>query len=222
MKFVSSKIFDLFCFCWWDGSKEHQEPRGVAETSREHCEEGERMSRVPLQAKPGEIHASWQIVVLKGLKPQVHWGQFINPTPHWWPESTAENSRPGESWGQEEQDTEGTDLGNWKQFLYQAVVVAGACLEVHMQSVVPWQWPVPAWNKVDPHHRATSTEYRSKIPLSTPLWRPSKLLCTRTFWRIKFGREVIWETENLFERNFYKNKKKFWTRRAGDIINWKL
>lgn len=221
MKFVGSKIFDLLYFCWWDGSRENRELRGVAGTSREHCR-GRWVNESG--ASPGKTWGDSCFMTNCGsegakasssLWPIYKSHSTLVTWEHSW------NSRPGESWGQEEQDTEGTDLGNWKQFLYQAVVVAGACLEVHMQSIVPWQWPVPVWNKVDPHHRVTSTEYRAKIPLSTPLWGPSKLLCTHTFWRMKIGREVFWKTENLVERNFYKNKK-FWTRRAGDIINWKV
>lgn len=35
MKFSGSKIFDLFLLI--DGKREYQEPRGIAETPREHC-----------------------------------------------------------------------------------------------------------------------------------------------------------------------------------------
>lgn len=36
------------------------------------------------------------------------------------------------------------------------------------------------------------------------------------------GREVIWKIENLFKRNFCKNREKFWIRRICDIINRKF
>ena len=113
--------------------------------------------------------------------------------------------------------TTGSNFCGW----YWTVVDVGACSEVLMQSVVPWQWPVIRQNKTGPHCGDMSIEHRSKASFSSPLWRPSKLLCTPTFSRIKMGREVIWKTENLFKRNFCKNREKFWTRRICDIINRK-